>query len=78
MGDIVNLRTVRKQRERATREAEAAANRSRFGRTKGQKRQDADDAARARRDLDGKRLERPDDVPDGVPGDAPGNAGEDE
>lgn len=70
MGDVVNLRTARKQRERAIREAEAAANRSRFGRTKGQKHQDADDAARARRDLDGKRLERP--------GDAPGNAGEDE
>lgn len=60
MGDIVNLRAVRKQRERAAREAEAAANRSRFGRTKTQKRQEAAAADKARQDLDGKRLDRPD------------------
>lgn len=61
MGDVINLRSARKQRDRAAREAEAAANRSRFGRTKGQKLKDADEAARARRDLDGKRLEHPED-----------------
>lgn len=58
MGDVINLREARKRRDRATRESEAAANRSRFGRTKDQKRKEADAVERARRELDGKRLEK--------------------
>lgn len=61
MADVINLRQVRKQRDRATREAEAAANRVRFGRTKAAKTADAAESARSRRDLDGKVLDPADD-----------------
>lgn len=63
MAEIINLRQARKQRNRATREAEAADNRRRFGRTKAEKADDAArtaDAERAARTLDAKRLERDD------------------
>ncbi|MFA7430460.1 MAG: DUF4169 family protein [Rhodospirillaceae bacterium] len=63
MGEVINLREVRKRRDRAAREAEAAANRARFGRTKVDKRKDADEVERARRDLDGKRLDEEPDAP---------------
>jgi hypothetical protein len=64
MGELINLRQVRKRRDRAAREAEAAANRTRFGRTKADKRAETDAADRARRDLDGKRLDDNADDPD--------------
>ncbi len=64
MGEVINLREVRKRRDRAAREVEAAANRSRFGRTKADRLKDDEAAERARRDLDGKRLENPDDAPE--------------
>ncbi len=56
-GNIVNLRTFRKRKERAEREAEAAANRAQHGRTKVERgfedtRRDAADRAH-----DGRRLE---------------------
>lgn len=56
-GDVVNLRSYRKRRERAGREAEAAENRVRHGRTKAERRLDE-----ARRDADdrlhdGRRLQ---------------------
>ena len=56
MADIVNLKRARKDQARREREREAAANRSRFGRTKAQKTADQDSAARSRRSLDDKRL----------------------
>lgn len=37
-GKVVNLRTFRKQKERAARETEAAENRTRHGRTKAERR----------------------------------------
>ena len=37
MGDVVNLRLHRKRKDRAAKEATAAANRSKFGRTKAEK-----------------------------------------
>jgi len=40
MGEIVNLRTVRKRKARTEAEAEAAANRAKFGRTKSEKARD--------------------------------------
>jgi len=57
MADIVNLRRARKEQARRAQEREAAANRQRFGRTKGQKAADKDAEARGRRALDDKRLE---------------------
>ena len=56
MVEIVNLRRVRKDRERRARESEADANRRRFGRTKTEKALDRDERARAAREIDGKKL----------------------
>jgi hypothetical protein len=55
-GDIVNLRGVRKAKRREEKEAQAAANRVRYGRSKAER-----DAERQRRErvLAGKRLEKP-------------------
>jgi hypothetical protein len=59
MGDVINLNRFRKQRERTQREAQAAVNRTRFGRTKDEKKRDVDDTKRQDRDLDGKKLDDP-------------------
>lgn len=57
MGDLVNLRRVRKDRDRRRREDEAAANRAKFGRGKVEKLTGkAQDELEARR-LDGHRLD---------------------
>jgi len=53
MGDVINLRTARKAKARATAAAKADANRVRFGRTKAEKQVEAIDRARAERLLDG-------------------------
>ncbi|MFN4134488.1 MAG: DUF4169 family protein [Novosphingobium sp.] len=57
MGDVVNLRTARKAKAREARAIEAQANRARFGRTKGEKLREAQEAERAARLLDGARRE---------------------
>ncbi len=57
MGEIVNLRQARKRLERARREAEAAANRVRHGRTAAEKRTDALETERRERAQDGARLD---------------------
>lgn len=57
MGEIVNLRRARKEKERRERDSEAAANRRRFGRTKAEKNIDRDAAERASRSHDSKRLD---------------------
>lgn len=59
MGDIVNLRDFRKGRARAEAEARSAENRARFGRSKGERAQQAREEKRARRELDNAKLERP-------------------
>lgn len=58
MAEIVNLRRARKDKARQQRESEADANRWRFGRTKAEKAADKDARERARRDIDGKRIDR--------------------
>jgi hypothetical protein len=59
MGDVVNLRRARKDRDRRRREDEAAENRVKFGRSKVEKlTAKAQDALEARR-LDGHRLDTP-------------------
>ena len=58
MAETINLRRVRKDKQRHDKEGEADANRRRFGRTKAQKAADEDAAARRKRMLDGKRLDK--------------------
>ena len=56
MGDLVNLKRIRKQRARAEAAARAAGNRASFGRTKAERRHAAGEVERGARALDGKRL----------------------
>ena len=56
MGDIVNLRRVKKAKMRAEAATQAAENRSRSGRTKQEREADAKRDALAARTLDGARL----------------------
>jgi len=60
MGEIINLREQRKHRRRAEKEAQAAANRVRHGRSKADRNAGGKEKDSVRRDLDGKRLD-PDD-----------------
>lgn len=53
MAELVNLRAARKARDRAARKAEADANAVKFGRSKADKKCEAAEAEKARRDLDG-------------------------
>ena len=57
MATIVNLNKYRKQHDGAEEERRASENRIRFGRTKQQRARDALDAARARKEIEDKRLE---------------------
>ena len=57
MGDVVNLRRARKQAERQLAERTASANRLRYGRSKAERELEADRDVKARRDLDGHRIE---------------------
>lgn len=61
MGDVVNLRLVRKQRARAEREAAAEENRMRFGRTKAGRIKESAEALLARQRLDAAKRDTPDD-----------------
>ncbi len=56
MGDVVSLKGARKAKARATREAQASANRAAFGRTKAQKAADTVEQARKNALLDGAKL----------------------
>lgn len=58
MGDVVNLRMARKQKQRAAKETVAAENRVRFGRTKAEREREAALADLEAARLDGHR--RPD------------------
>ena len=64
MADLVNLKAARKARERAAKDEAAAANRARFGRSKGEKARERAEAAKAERTLDQHRR----DDTDGEPG----------
>ncbi len=57
MAEIVNLRRARKEKARAKKDAQAAGNRTRFGRTKAAKREVEAEQTRAETALDGKKLE---------------------
>jgi len=57
MGEIVNLRRVRKAAQRRTAERVAAEQRYRFGRSKAERRLETAHDANTRRDLDGHRIE---------------------
>jgi hypothetical protein len=61
MGDIINLRHARKQRDRAKREAAAEENRVRFGRSKSDKIKQSAEIILARRRLEANKRETPDD-----------------
>jgi hypothetical protein len=60
MGEIINLRQVRKQRARAQREAAAEENRMRFGRTKAGRIKENAEALLARRRLEAAKRDTPD------------------
>lgn len=57
MADIINLRTVRKQKARAGKEAQAEQNRALFGRSKGEKLKQAAEKTLADRKIDGHKRE---------------------
>ena len=57
MGDVVNLNRFRKDRARADRKAEAAANRAAHGRSKVEKTRADRERERAERLLDGQKRE---------------------
>jgi hypothetical protein len=57
MGDVVNLKQFKKRAARDRSEKEAAANRTRFGRTKSERIQDERRASRADDLLDQHRIE---------------------
>lgn len=59
MGDVVNLRTVRKAKARASKDVAAQANRAKYGRTKNEKLREVQEAARLARLLDGAKREEP-------------------
>jgi hypothetical protein len=58
MGDVVNLRQFRKERERKLAESKADANRLAFGRTKQEREAQANDRERQERHIEGHRLEQ--------------------
>lgn len=62
MADIINLRQARKNKARADKDRQAAENRAKHGRTKGEKQREAADTARVQRTLDQSKLRRDDDA----------------
>lgn len=57
MNEIINLRQAKKRRARAEKEAQAAANRVKFGRAKGVRKKAEIEESKAARELAGKKLE---------------------
>jgi hypothetical protein len=57
MAEIVNLRRARKSRARVEKDAQAADNRTQFGRTKAEKRVTEAERAQTKTALDGKKLD---------------------
>lgn len=56
MNQVINLRRARKHRERAEKDAQAAANRAAFGRTKAEKKKTKQEADAMQRTLEGHKL----------------------
>ncbi|MES2432928.1 MAG: DUF4169 family protein [Pseudomonadota bacterium] len=56
MAELINLRAVRKAKDKATARAQADANAVKFGRRKGDKALEAARLDKAKRDLDGHAL----------------------
>ncbi len=57
MAEIVNMRRARKGKARAEKDARAAGNRTRFGRTKAEKRESEAESRRVEKKLDGKKID---------------------
>jgi len=60
MAELVNLNKARKAKARADREAQAGANRAKFGRTKAERLRDEAEAAQARQKIDSHRMDQDD------------------
>ena len=56
MADVVNLRRMRKQKARAEKDKDAAANRAKFGRTSAEKNRSAAEGRHAAAQLDQAKL----------------------
>ena len=67
MGEVINLRRVRKARDRAAADVEAARNRASFGRTRAERAASADETGRREATLDAHRLDPSRGRPDGGP-----------
>lgn len=61
MGEVVNLRLLRKRKARAEKEKAAERNRAAYGRTKAERERDAAEAGKSRAFLDGHRRDGKDD-----------------
>jgi hypothetical protein len=57
MGDLINLRTARKQARRRRAEQRAASNRLAYGRPQSERALERSQGDKAKRDLDGHRIE---------------------
>ena len=57
MTDPINLNKARKAKARAAKQARAAENRAKFGRSRPEKSLEVRRADKAKRDMDGKRLD---------------------
>ncbi|MBT6607585.1 MAG: DUF4169 family protein [Rhodospirillaceae bacterium] len=55
--EIVSLNQFRKAKKKAQKEQQKTANRSKFGRNKGEKQRDTEHVARQDNDLDAKRMD---------------------
>ena len=59
MAEIINLKSVRKQKARAAKEEQAAQNRVLFGQTKAEKLRQASERALADKRIDGHKKDEP-------------------
>lgn len=67
MGEVVNLRTMRKRAERHSKEQRASEHRAVYGRSKADRSRGERERDKARKDLDGHRLKT--ETIDEIPGD---------
>ncbi len=56
--EIINLRRARRAKERLEQDLRAAANRAKFGRTGNERRREATESARSKREHAGTKLDR--------------------
>lgn len=63
MGEIINLNTARKAREKADKEQKASENRSLFGQNKAEKQSNQSTLEKIKKALDGSKLESTPDKP---------------